>query len=58
MSLEGCRYPNLPCDRLCLECRGDFDVVDAKTGRRVSDVDDGTAWERLQAEFPQQAQGE
>jgi hypothetical protein len=46
-----CRYPGLPCDILCLECRGDFDVVDAKTGRRVGDVDEATAWARLLAEF-------
>jgi hypothetical protein len=46
-----CRHPGLPCDIVCLECRGDFDVVDRKTGRRVADVDDDTAMARLLAEF-------
>lgn len=46
-----CRYPGLNCDRVCLECRGDFDVVDGKTGRRVGDVHDATAIGRLYAEF-------
>jgi hypothetical protein len=46
-----CRHPGLPCDRPCMECRGDFDVVDRKTQRRVGDVDDGKAMERMLAEF-------
>lgn len=46
-----CHYPGLSCDRICMECRGDFDVVDRKTGRRVGDVDDHTAMNRLLAEF-------
>ena len=52
--VAGCRYPGLSCDRLCTECRGDFDVIDAKTGRRVGDVDGATAMARLLAEFGEQ----
>lgn len=51
MALDGCRYPGLSCNRLCMECRGDFDVIDRKTGRRVGDVDDQTAMNRMLAEF-------
>lgn len=50
--ITGCRYPGLNCDRLCLECRGDFDVIDRKTGRIIGNVDDDTAMSRLRAEFP------
>jgi hypothetical protein len=51
MALDGCRHPGLPCDRLCLECRGDFDVIDRKTGERVGDVSDQTAMNRMLREF-------
>jgi hypothetical protein len=47
----GCRYPGLRCDRLCMECRGDFDVVDRKTGRVVGDVSDTVAMNRMLREF-------
>lgn len=55
-TVKECRHPGLPCDVLCMECRGDFDVVDRKTQRRVGDVDDRTAMERLMAEFPEERQ--
>lgn len=53
-TVNECRHPGLPCDRVCMECRGDFDVVDRKTQRRVGDVDDRTAMARLLAEFPEE----
>lgn len=49
--IEGCRYPKLGCDRVCMECRGDFDVIDAKTGRIVGDVGDTVAMNRMLREF-------
>jgi hypothetical protein len=49
--IEGCRYPGLNCDRVCMECRGSFDVVDRETGRIVGDVDDTTAMNRMLREF-------
>jgi hypothetical protein len=50
-TVDKCRYPGLPCDRLCMECRGSFDIVDRETGRRVGDVDDQTAMNRMRREF-------
>jgi hypothetical protein len=52
--VEECRHPGLACDRVCLECRGSFDIVNGETGQRVGDVDDQTAMNRLLREFGDQ----
>lgn len=35
-TVKSCRYPRLPCDRICLECSGAFDDPSTRTGA-VSD---------------------
>jgi hypothetical protein len=31
--VEECRHPGLACDRVCLECRGSFDIVNGERSR-------------------------
>jgi hypothetical protein len=50
-TIDECRHPGLACDRVCMECRGSFDVIDRETGSVVGDVDDQTAMNRMLREF-------
>jgi hypothetical protein len=50
-NIDACRHPGLNCDRICMECRGSFDVIDRETGAIVGDVNDTVAMNRMLREF-------